>query len=194
MKSALSKLRIEFASSMSGLILDCGSGEGVYQPYLKRHGDVVSLDLDVDNLRKLDGNKVRASFLMLPFKDNAFDSLWACAVIEHVTEDCIPEFIRVVKDGGQIAVLTPNRLSPIDLIRRLLRLRTWYSPEGHVRLYSVGELEKYGKVYGEIRFIPILRIFFRKHPRLSHSILLYIQVEKMEKNNKSLIGIGDVTL
>jgi SAM-dependent methyltransferase len=181
MKSSLSKLRIEFASRMSGLILDCGSGEGIYHSYLKEHGDIVSLDLDINNLLKLDGNKIRASFLWLPFKNNVFDSLWACAVIEHITENCIPEFIRIVKDGGQIAILTPNRLSPIDLFRRLLRMRNWYSHEGHIRLYSVGELEKFGKVYGEIRFIPILGDFFRKHARLSHSILLYIQVKKLAK-------------
>lgn len=181
MRSLLSELRIEFASRMSGLILDCGSGEDAYKPYLG--GAVVSLDVDINALRKSDGERVQASVLKLPFKDGVFDSLWACALIEHVSEECVPELIRVVKNGGQLAILTPNRLSPIDLIRRSLGMHNWYSPEGHVKLYSVGELERYcimyeGKIYGEIRFIPILRNFFRLHPRLSHSILLHIRKNK----------------
>lgn len=172
MRSELSNLRIEFASRMSGMILDCGSGDGVYHQYLK--GNIVSLDIDIDALHKIEGARIIASVHKLPFKDNAFDSVWACAIIEHVIDDCIPEFIRVVKKGGQLAILTPNRYSPIDIIRRFFRMHTWYSCEGHVRLYSVKELEKYGKVYGEIRFIPILSKIFRSNPRLSHSILLYI--------------------
>jgi len=127
MRSVLSDLRIEFASHMSGLILDCGSGEGVYRSFLK--GNIISLDIDINELRKLDGERIQASVLRLPFKDETFDSLWACALIEHVSEDCTPELIRIVKNGGQIAILTPNRLSPIDLIRRLLRMHNWYSPK-----------------------------------------------------------------
>lgn len=178
MESVLSELRIEFASRMSGLILDCGSGDGIYMPYLK--GNVISLDIDTNALYKLDGERIQASASMLPFKSDVFDNIWACAVIEHISEDCIPELVRVVKNGGHVAILTPNRLSPIDVIRRLLKMYNWYSHEGHVRLYSVGELEKYCKtykykIYGEVRFMPILRHIFRSHPRLSHSVLVYIE-------------------
>jgi len=86
---SFNELRIDFASRMSGLILDCGSGEGVYHSYLK--GNVVSLDVDIEALHKSKGQRARASVHRLPFKDEVFDSLWACAIIEHVTEECIPE-------------------------------------------------------------------------------------------------------
>jgi len=164
---------------MSGLILDCGCGEGLYTPYLK--GDVVFLDLDFGALSKLEGKRVQASVVNLPFKDDTFDSLWGCAIIEHVREDCIPEFIRVVKDGGQVALLTPNRYSPIDLVRRALGMWNWYSHEGHVRLYSVGELRKYGDVYGEIRSLPIFNGLSSRYPRLGHTILLHIRVKKNQR-------------
>lgn len=173
MKSILTNLRIEFATKMSGLILDCGNGEGIYRQYLK--GDVIQLDIDINELKKLEGHRVLASVHKLPFKNDVFDSIWGCAIIEHVKEDCIQELIRVSKRGGQLAILTPNRLSPIDIFRRLIKITNWYSYEGHVRLYSVGEIEKYGDVYGEVSFIPFLDKFFRLFPRLSHSIMLYIK-------------------
>jgi len=156
---------------MEGLVLDCGTGDNIFAPYLG--GDkIIHLDVDMTDLRKIPGLRVVASAAAVPFKDDAFDSLWACAGVEHVKEDTIPEFQRVVKRDGQIAVLTPNRYSPADFLRRLLGLPYWWKCEGHVRLYSLRELRKYGAVYGEIWQLPFIDKLVRRLPPLGDTLML----------------------
>ena len=86
--------------------LDIGAGEGGYTHYLG--ADVVSLDLDYENLKRISGKKVLASAVHLPFPDNTFDGVWSCAVLEHVETNFIPEAIRVTKQGGTIYILNPK--------------------------------------------------------------------------------------
>lgn len=71
--------------------------------------------------------------------------MYGRAIIEHVWEDCIKEIIRV---GKHVVFVAPNRYSPVDLLKRIVG-KGWWSTPGHVRLYGVRELEKYGKVYGD---------------------------------------------
>lgn len=171
MRSIVTAFRIEFARRMRGLTLDCGCGEGDYLQYLPP--TTILLDVDFESLCQLEGTRVQASILALPFRDHAFDSLWGCAIIEHVEQNCIPEAQRVLKPNGRMALLTPNRLSPADVVRRALGTFNWYSHEGHVRLWSVSELRRYGMVYGEIRFLPVLNSLAKRLPWLGHTIMLY---------------------
>lgn len=179
MKSKITKYRIRCANSLKGKILDLGVGEGSYTPYLK--GDLVSIDIDLYNLKKISGKKIASSALMLPFPDNTFNGIWSCSVLEHLVNNFIPEAIRVTKIGGVIYILTPNRNSPYDPIKRLLGLGDWSQPEEHVRLYSISELEKYGKIYGEVWWAPVLDKLARVIPFLGHSIMLKICVSNKIK-------------
>lgn len=121
---------------------------------------------------------------MLPFPDNTFNGIWSCSVLEHVVINFIPEAIRVTKIGGIIYILTPNRYSPYDPIKRLFGLDDWYtSDKGHVRLYSISELEKYGRIYGEVWWAPILDQVARVIPFLGHTIMLKICVSSKIKKN-----------
>ena len=146
-QSAITPLRKNIAGKMRGHILNCGAGDDLYSGLLQ--GSVIALDLDWNTVQKCSGLKVAGDIAQLPFRDACFDSVWACAVVEHIREDTIPEMVRVTKGGGQIAVLTPNRYSPRQLLRNLCGNPGWWGLEGHVRLYSYGELRKYGRVFGE---------------------------------------------
>lgn len=179
MRTKVTKYRIRCANTLKGIILDLGAGEGSYTPYLR--GDIVSIDIDLDNLKNVSGEKIASSALMLPFSDNSFDGVWACAVLEHIKKNIIPEAIRVTKIGGVIYILTPNRKSPYDPLKRLFRLRDWYQTEGHVQLYSTSDLEKYGKVTGEVWWAPIVDQIARRIPFLGHTVMLKIEVNKKLK-------------
>ena len=170
MRSALTSFRKQIASEMKGLTLDCGTGEGVYLPYLK--GRVIILDIDEGALKKLEGCRVVGDIGCLPFRTEAFDSVWACAIIEHTRENTILELRRVTKIGGQIAVLTPNKYSLIHLLLRAWGHPGWWGDEGHERLYSYTDLKRYGKLQGEVWRFPFIDRIVRRIPALGHTIML----------------------
>lgn len=177
MRSIVSKLRIRLARELTGRILDCGSGDDLFGPYLRREGNrVISLDLDEGALRKTPGAGVVASCADMPFVDDYFDAVWACAIIEHSAADSLPEMIRVTRPGGRIVAVTPNRHSPFDPLKRLVSMKTWAEGRGHVRLYDRRELSSYGEVIGETRFVPFMGWFFRRVPQMAHVLILDIQV------------------
>jgi len=190
MFSKITKYRISCAKKLHGLILDLGAGEGDYTSYL--NGDVVSLDLDFTCLKSVRGLKVAGSALHLPFRNDTFDGIWSCAVLEHVEINYIPEAVRITKNGGTIYILTCNRNSPWDPIKRLFGYDDWWSDgrkvrsysagEGHVRLYSVGELRRFGKVTGEIWWAPGIDQIARYLPIIGHTRMLKIEVTQELKS------------
>ena len=175
MRSKVTKYRIKCAQDLHGRILDLGAGEGDFTQYLK--DDVISLEPDFGNLRKITGNKkIVGTAVKLPFPDNTFDGIWSCAVLEHVEINYIPEAIRVTKLGGIIYILTPNRNSLYEPIKRHFGIGDDMWGEGHVRLYSVYELKKYGKVRGEVWWAPVLDQIARIFAFLGHTLMLRIDV------------------
>lgn len=177
MRSRETPLRRRLAKQLSGCILDCGIGDGVYTRYLDRHGNkLVGIDIDAESVRAAGSGAIQATCSQLPFKDCVFDAVWACAVIEHVREDVLPEMIRVTRPGGRIVALTPNPLSPYDPLKRVAGMETWPEMEGHVRLWRAAELARYGEVHGETRFLPFLNWMFWRIPRLAHLLILDVQV------------------
>ena len=184
MRSKVTKFRIKCAQRLSGLVLDIGAGEGDYTPYLG--SDVVSLDLDIDNLRTIPGKKIVGSAEKLSFPDNTFNGVWSCAVLEHVEINYIPEAVRVTKPNGIIFILTPNRNSPYDPLKRLFGFGDWWSIEGHVRLYSVCELTRFGKVWGEVLWAPGLDQIARICKFFGHTLMLRIDVSSELKERFGL--------
>jgi len=178
-QSIISKARRTLAKQMRGKILDAGCGDDLFGPYLRREGNtVISLDVDAEALRGVPGTKVVSGCSDMPFPDGYFDAVWACALIEHVAEDTIPEMIRVTREGGRIVIVTPNRRSPWDPLKLLTGLSTWRENEGHVRLYSSEELAWFGEVHGEVVFLPVqvARDFFWRHPNVGHTLIADIAV------------------
>jgi len=177
MHSKYTKRRAELAGSLRGRILDCGSGDNFYAGLLQQSGEeVVSLDVDLGALASARPAAVAASCARLPFVDDAFDAVWACAIIEHVREACLPEMIRVTRPGGRVVVITPNRYSPFDAMKRVLGLRAWNENEGHVRLYDCDALRAYGPVHGETWFVPLCGWLFWRCPRLAHVLVQDLHV------------------
>jgi len=159
-RSRVTPYRKKCAMRLRGRVLDCGGGVGAYLPYLD--GDVTVLG-DCENM---------------PFPDNAFDNVWACAMAQFVRLDVfIREAIRVTRPGGHVMVLVPNARSPWDRIKRLFGMGTWWDQKGIVTQYSVDDLRRYGRVTGEVQFLPF-EALFRHLPRLGHTLMLDVRVEK----------------
>lgn len=181
-KSEITKYRIECAGKMSGRVLDVGGGLGCYLPYFNA-SSITVLDVDKQTLDRLDGspynvNKVVADATNMPFKDDSYDSVWACAVCQYFNIDkFIEESKRVCINGGKIYILVPNAKSPWAKIFKMFGMKTWEDQEGIYKHYTVDDLTQYGKVTGEIRFLPFESLF-RNFPRIGHTIMLEIVNEK----------------
>jgi ubiquinone/menaquinone biosynthesis C-methylase UbiE len=102
-------------------LLDAGCG-----PYLKFAREfaalsfVVGVDLvsgfETDNQQVPFG--VRADLGCLPFHSNSFDMVISRSVVEHLEdpERVFREFYRVLRPGGKLVIITPNKYDYVSLL------------------------------------------------------------------------------
>lgn len=84
-------------------ILDAGSGPGFLGRILAG-GKIISLDIDLENLKKIDGLRVLASGDFLPF-GKAFDAVFCIDAIHLLDKKRIgAEFAKVLKANGILIV------------------------------------------------------------------------------------------
>jgi SAM-dependent methyltransferase len=71
----------------------------------------------------------------LPYPDNSFDIIYARSVFEHIDDpDLVAhELVRVVKPGGLIAALTPNKLGYIALAATMVPNRLHVRALSHIQ-------------------------------------------------------------
>lgn len=174
-KSVLSPFRIAAAKSLHGVVLDCGGGLGEYLPYFSNNHTIV-FDISFSVLAALEHkDKVCGDGAALPFVNDSFDCVWSCAVAQYLQIDSfIAELKRVTRPGGKILLLVPNGRSPWDWLKKRLGMSSWWDQENIVTQYSVDDLTRYGKVTGEIQFLPG-EFLLRRFPRIGHTLLLEIK-------------------
>ncbi len=98
-------------------VLDAGCGRSLFTeirpdwPF-----DIVACDVDHDLLASRRADYPRIGWVVgeahpLPFRDGAFDGLFAGELIEHLADPAagIREFRRVLRAGGILVLTTPNR-------------------------------------------------------------------------------------
>ena len=182
-KTELSQYRIECAKKMTGKVLDAGGGLGVYLPYF-RSQDVTVLDISQEALDRLDWpDKVCCDACHTPFADGTFNSIWACSLVCYLPEP-IESFLEecrrlLVKNGQSIVIIQlPNPNSPWNRIKRKLGMRGWEDDESpYFHMYDVDYLKRFGKVTGEVRFLPTwINRMIRNDPRLWHTVMLEIRM------------------
>lgn len=103
--------------------LDAGSGENLTVEQYQ----ALEFQVGTDTRRPLANRKnfVRARLEMLPFKSGSFDFVSSRYVLEHLEKpgEVWQEWHRVLRAGGKVLVQTPNILSYISLLPRLLPYR-----------------------------------------------------------------------
>jgi len=176
-RSKVTPYRVKCARALRGRILDCGGGLGDYLPYLQ--GEIVLLDRTFETLQMVQHpRRIVGDAEHLPFSENSFDSVWACAVAQYVHMDTfVSEVTRVTRPGGRALILVPNAKSPWDIIKKMFGMETWWDQKGIVKHYTVEDIRRYGRVTGEIQFLPAER-YLRHLPILGHTLMLDIEVAK----------------
>ena len=130
-------------------ILDLGCGTGWLTKRLEKVGNhLLGLDISPQTVKQLKKKGITAYVCNLeldkwPIKGNSFDTVVAAEIIEHLLDpdQFLKNIRRVLKNGGQLILSTPNTAS---LGRRLLLLlgrnpllEISYDPTGggHVRYF-----------------------------------------------------------
>lgn len=88
-------------------VLDAGCGEGYYTSLFSENNNLYGIDVSKEALKIAARKCPKASFAVasiyeLPFPDGCFD-----AVINIFAPDSKEEFIRVLKSGGRLIMVTP---------------------------------------------------------------------------------------
>lgn len=106
-------------------VLDAGSGRGDPDlPSVNAGRTAVACDPDVSGLQANRCVRLRTAALLeaLPFANNSFDVVVCKFVIEHLRTplETFKEFYRVLRPGGVLALLTPNKYSVFVLVSSLM--------------------------------------------------------------------------
>ncbi|NUM56483.1 MAG: methyltransferase domain-containing protein [Candidatus Hydrogenedentes bacterium] len=131
------------------IVLDAGCSRGDPDlPAIANAKHTVGCDTDLPGLRAntIVRDRVASPLETLPFRSEAFDVIVCKFVIEHVPSPArvFKEFWRVLRPGGVLAVLTPNRLSLFAFVSTAIphgtkqRLKEWLfggHPEDTFRTY-----------------------------------------------------------
>jgi 2-polyprenyl-3-methyl-5-hydroxy-6-metoxy-1,4-benzoquinol methylase len=116
---------IERCGLLAGRWLDCGAAEGGFASALPRYGasDVVAIDIEhprvVEGSTRCDEPTVVfscAASEALPLRDESFDGVLLNEVLEHVADEkaTLREIRRVLRPGGHLALMSPNRWFPFE--------------------------------------------------------------------------------
>jgi len=110
------------------VVLDAGCGSGrVFQHRLAgRVRRVVGIDVtDEPRTNANIDDAVRGDLRALPLRDASFDLMVMSHVAEHLTdpEAVFGELARVLRPGGRLLLLTPNRWHYVPLVARLAPYR-----------------------------------------------------------------------
>ena len=115
--SPVSPLYMKFLLSTifkdASFILDAGCGTGECINIAKEYGkDVIGIDVSRYAAKRT--RQILSNVVNMPFKDETFDGIVAFEVIEHLVFSnaiCfLKECYRVLKEGGSLALSTPNWL------------------------------------------------------------------------------------
>lgn len=129
--------RIEPLLTPCSVVLDAGCGSGAMFRHSWKHVTQLFVGCDIgDGIASnasIDAG-VQATLGHLPFADKSFDIVFSRYVLEHVAEPdrVFREFARVLRPGGRLLILTPNRNHYVTLVSRFTPHR-FHEAIGRVR-------------------------------------------------------------
>lgn len=112
----------------------CGSGRVFQYRFAADERPRLIVGIDVTDEPRGNGNidaAAKADLERLPFADGSFDVVLSSHVAEHLVrpEAVFGELARVLRPGGRLVLLTPNRWHYVTLSARLLphRFHVWFN-------------------------------------------------------------------
>lgn len=125
-------------------ILDIGAGDGIILENL--HLEPIEMDISLERCKRLKYKQKRivcGNGFEIPIKSNTIDCALLIAILEHTSnpERVIDEAYRVLKKGGEAAILVPNDINMS--IGRILLLKFPPRYPGHISFITPKRLKKW---------------------------------------------------
>lgn len=120
--------------SMVVLDAGCGTGAEFSHDWKQAVRRLVGCDLNGAERNPNISEAVRCNLCDLPFADATFDLIFSRYVLEHLPEPgaVFREWARVLKPGGLLIVLTPNKYHYVPLVSRMTSHR-FHQQVGKIR-------------------------------------------------------------
>jgi ubiquinone/menaquinone biosynthesis C-methylase UbiE len=131
-------------------VLDAGCGR--YLRFCRELSGIASMvGVDLDTVLETDNSAapfaVRADVGRLPFPEGHFDMVISRSVIEHLEDPAqvFREFSRVLKPGGKVVIITPNKYDYVSVIASLTPY--WLHRSLVSRIFQVPEDDVFPTLY-----------------------------------------------
>ena len=147
-------------------VLEVGCGAGTDLIRFGRHGaNVTGVDLSpasialaVQNfaLEKRPAKLSVADGQALPFRDAAFDLVYAHGVVQYTSDDraLVDECRRVLKPDGLAVFQVYNRISWLNALSRVTKVDLEHVDAPVLKKYSIGEFRRLLSGFSRVRIVP----------------------------------------
>lgn len=147
-------------------VLEVGCGAGTDLIRFARHGAIATgIDLAGSSIKLAKDNFShegrRAELIVadgqtLPFRDHAFDLVYAHGVVQYTTDAraLVRECRRVLKPGGMAVFQVYNRISWLNALSRVTKVDLEHIDAPVLNKYSIGEFRELLKDFSRIHIVP----------------------------------------
>lgn len=153
-------------------ILDAGCGKGgIIRKYKDKIKLAIGVDLDKKATENPNLNKiVQANLDNLPFGQATFDIILCSWVFEHLSnpEKVFSEFARVIKPGGHVLFITPNKWNYLVILNRLFPKK--FQKKIIKRIYNREEKDVFPVQY-KVNSKRSIENLFKKHGFVKEELL-----------------------
>jgi SAM-dependent methyltransferase len=157
---------VDFDSYRGKMLLEIGCGAGVDLVRFARAGAVVTgVDLSrtaIDLARQnIDQHGLDASLQVmngeaLQFADDSFDVVYAHGVLQYTadTGKMVSEIHRVLRSGGEAILMVYNRISWLNLMRKVTKVPLEHEDAPVLKKFSIAEFRQLLKPFKRYTIIP----------------------------------------
>lgn len=143
--------RVNFNGFKDKLILEVGCGVGIdLARFAKGGAKVTGIDLAEKSIelakknfsnQKLAAKLLRGNGENLDFVENSFDCVYAHGVIQYTAndQDMVNEIFRVLKPGGVAIMMVYNRLSWLNFLSKMFKVKMEHTDAPVLKKYSKKE-------------------------------------------------------
>jgi len=136
--------------SREGVFVEAGCGSGQTSiRIVKYNRKLIALDISKKALEEARKNTkfdefIEGDIANLPFEDNSIDGIWNLGVMEHFSEEELPEVInechRVLRKGGYLIIFWATKIAHYQLLldnyNKLFKKNFQLFPDEHTRAKS----------------------------------------------------------